>query len=106
MLVASVRWTGSELSVLCLLTITVPTVLGSVQSYPQNTDCVSGKGKGCLGTVCFQDCMCCMGSMLTFISTLQIFFVYRLEDGGSRVASGDIHDEDSVGMQNPQKRFQ
>lgn len=46
------RRTGPELSVFCLLTIIIISspALGSVQSsYPQNTDCVSGKGKGCLG---------------------------------------------------------
>ncbi|XP_051969992.1 tomoregulin-1-like isoform X1 [Xyrauchen texanus] len=51
MLVGSglVRWTGPKRSFFCLLTIALSTVLGSVQSsHPQNTDCASGKGKGCL----------------------------------------------------------
>ncbi|NP_001020472.1 tomoregulin-1b [Danio rerio] len=49
-----VSWTGAELllCVFCLLTITTTIISparGSVQSsYPQNSDCASGKGKGCL----------------------------------------------------------
>uniref|UniRef100_A0A8C1UVW0 Transmembrane protein with EGF-like and two follistatin-like domains 1b n=1 Tax=Cyprinus carpio TaxID=7962 RepID=A0A8C1UVW0_CYPCA len=44
-----VSWTRPELSVFCLLTIILSPALGSVQSSnPQNTDCVSGKGKGCV----------------------------------------------------------
>ncbi|XP_050954795.1 tomoregulin-1b [Labeo rohita] len=46
---ALVRWTRPELSVFCLLTVILSPALGSVQSsHPQNTDCASGKGKGCL----------------------------------------------------------
>ncbi|XP_073686986.1 tomoregulin-1-like [Garra rufa] len=44
-----VRWTRPELSVFCLLTVILSPALGSVQSsHPQNTDCATGKGKGCL----------------------------------------------------------
>ncbi|KAK2870321.1 hypothetical protein QQF64_021720 [Cirrhinus molitorella] len=44
-----VRWTRPELTLFCLLTVILSPALGSVQSSnPQNTDCASGKGKGCL----------------------------------------------------------
>lgn len=94
-----VSWTRPELSVFCLLTIILSPALGSVQaSYPQNTDCVSGKGKGCLGNV--------MPSQFNMLhenqSMLTLYPCCRycpfVEDGDSSMASVGLRDAGSVGM--------
>lgn len=92
-----VRWTRPELSVFCLLTVILSPALGSVQSSnPQNTDCVSGKGKGCLGMRSLFNMLHENQSMLTLYLCCR--YCTFVEDGDSSMASGGLRDAGSVGM--------